>query len=253
MNMEVNAKKEVINYTPTEYFEYVKEKRNTITDKDLSLLYDSCLSLAKKYTITGQIKGLKKLIFQMESIEKEKKIVDLGINTFVYREDIENYIDNVSSNVVKIIELKNYERDIPDEIVDTIKKISHLFTDMYVVFTDYTGKIEKQVEKIRRDKDPILFGVIRDKNTDSMIERFYFLGDWVDEYCDLTFDKMINEIKRKNGIDKRKYVSTPRNIDELKEQLTMLEESKNGDFKVNPGKRRKPFTKFIRSVLRGKK
>lgn len=27
----------------------------------------------------------------------------------------------------------------------------------------------------------------------------YFIGDWVDEYCDLTLDKMIKEVVEKEG------------------------------------------------------
>ena len=32
----------------------------------------------------------------------------------------------------------------------------------------------------------------RDKAVQS--ERFYYIGDWVDEYCDLTLDKMVKEL-----------------------------------------------------------
>ena len=40
----------------------------------------------------------------VDNIEKERMVVALGINSYVYRDDIENYIDNIAKDVVKIIE-----------------------------------------------------------------------------------------------------------------------------------------------------
>lgn len=209
--------------TPSEYFDIVKDKKQHITDEDLVKVYDNCLTLLNKYKITGQIKGVKKLIFHLECIEKEREIVKMGINTFIYKDDIEKYIDNIAKDVVKIIELENYEREIPDEIIETISQVKDKFSQLYVVFTDYTGKIEQEVIKERREKDPILFGTFQDKNTRTIIDRFYFLGDWVDEYCDLTLDKMVNETIKKTGRDIRKEISTPQDIQELKAQLDNLD------------------------------
>lgn len=182
--------------TPSEYFEIIKDKKNKINDEQLNEIYNNCLVLLNKYKITGQTKAMKKLIFHLETIEKEREIVKLGIDTFIYRDDIEEYIDNISKDTVKIIELENYEREIPDEIVDAWAKVKDKFDKAYVVFTDYTGKLEKQIEKERRDKDPILFGTFQDQDSQTVIDRFYFIGDWEDEYCDLTLDKMVNEVKQ---------------------------------------------------------
>lgn len=219
--------------TPKEYFDYLKDKKNTITNDDLKNIYDNCLKLLNKYIITGQVKGALKLKFHLETIEKEMDIVNMGINTFVYRDDIEDYIDNVSNDIVKIIELENYEREIPDEIVEALALVKDKFSNFYIVFTDYTGKVQKQVEKERRDKDPILFGTFEDKRSGTIVERFYFIGDWEDEYCDLTLDKMVNEMKDVNK-NINHTISTPKSFDELKEQLSKLEEISNtGAFRLN--------------------
>lgn len=84
---------------------------------------------------------MEKLLFHLECIEKEREIVSMGINTFVYRDDIEYYINNVASDIVKIIELERYEREIPDEIVEVIAKVKDKFDQLYIVFTDYTGGV----------------------------------------------------------------------------------------------------------------
>lgn len=218
--------------TPQEYFDSIKAAKQHITDEDLTRVYDNCLTLLHKYVITGQTKAAKKIAFHLESITREREIVKAGIDTFVYRSDIEEYIDNVSEKCVVVTELERYEREIPDEIVDLIEKHKDKFTDLYVVFTDYTGEVRKQVSEERRAKDPILFGVIRDKNTNTMIERFYYLGDWEDEYCDLTLDKMVNEMKSKADTDIERHVSTPIDIEELKRQLNQLE-GHGTDFVLN--------------------
>lgn len=147
---------EINTVTPKEYFTNVKNSINTLTDTDLKTTFNCCLDLLDNYKKTGQIVAMKKLMFQLDCIEKEEQLLHLGINTFIYKEDVENFIDNVSRNVVKIIELRNYERVIPNDIVDIVEKTKNIFNEFYVVFTDYTGKVERQVEKKRREKDPYI-------------------------------------------------------------------------------------------------
>ena len=110
--------REIKELTPQQYFDAVKDAKKKITDEELARVYDNCLELINKYKITGQNSAIKKCIFHLDSVEREREIVKMGINTFVYRDDIEYYINDVASDVVKIIELERYEREIPDEIVN---------------------------------------------------------------------------------------------------------------------------------------
>lgn len=206
---------------PQQYFELMKEKKNTVTSEDLKNIYDNCLELANKYRITGQVRGLRKILFCMESIEKEQQLVDMGITTFIYKDDIDFYIDTVTNSrsrrerPIKIIELERYEREIPDEIVEVIDKTKELFDQMYIVYTDYTGKEERKIEAEKKQKDPILFGTFQNKEKKVCVDRFYYLGDWVDEYCDLTLDKMVNETE-KLGRNIVRTIITPKDIEELR-------------------------------------
>ena len=234
---------------PSEYFEIVKARKQTVTDEDLSRIYDNCLDLLNKYKITGQTAGMRKLLFHLESFEAEREIVKMGITTFIYRDDIEEYIDNIAKDTVKIIELENYEREIPDEIVAIIEQVKDKFDQLYVLFTDYTGKVERQVEKERRQKDPILFGTFQNEKTRTVIDRFYFLGDWEDEYCDLTLDKMVNEVEASKNRNIVRTVNTPEDIEELKKQLEQLVPT-NDVFRINDTKK-KGFFKRIRTFLSG--
>lgn len=248
MKTEENSVKENEELTPSKYFQILKSKKNKVTDLTLCKIYDNCLTLLNKYKITGQTKGMRKLIFHLETIEKEKEIVKLGIDTFIYRDDIEEYIDVIKNDAVKIIELENYEREIPDEIVDVVEKVKDKFSKLYVLFTDYTGKTERHVTKERQERDPILFGTLQNKETKTTIDRFYFLGDWVDEYCDLTLDKMVNEVKDKKNKTITRTISTPKDIEDLKEQLKHLQETEEA-YRMDSKFRKKSVFNKIRTFL----
>lgn len=251
--------------TPSQYFDYLKGAKNVITTETLKKSYDVFIKLAEKYQKLGQVESLKKLCFLADTMVKEEKLIELGINTFVYKDTIEDYIENVADKAVKIVELSRYMREIPDELVDTIEKSKELFDEFYVVFTDYTGKEERKVEKERRDKDPILFGVF--KNQTNVADRFYFLGDWVDEYCDLTLDKLIAQYKEKTNVSPVVTTSIPESSEELVAVLkTYKIDSKNGQiyvtnnegqslpvasFVVDNGTEKKPgFFQKVRSIFK---
>jgi len=96
-----------------------------------------------------------------------------------------------------------------------------------------------------------LFGTFEDPSAKAVIDRFYFLGDWEDEYCDLTLDKMVNEVKTSKQRDIVRTISTPEDIAELKEQLNQLV-AVNNVFRLEREKK-KGFFKNIQSFLRGGK
>ena len=226
--MENNKEK----ISPSQYFDYIKNAKNDITTEALKESYSVFLKLAEKYTKLGQKESLKKLCFLADTLKKEEKLIELGITTYIYKDVIEDYIENVADKTVKIIELSRYMREVPDELVETIEKSKDLFDEFYVVFTDYTGKEERKVEKERRDKDPILFGVF--KNNSNVADRFYFLGDWVDEYCDLTLDKMVEQYQENKGYSPAVETKIPETTDELIEILKSykIDEKKDRDYSL---------------------
>ena len=257
MSEELKVNEQLEELTPSQYFDIVKAKKYTITDEGLLKVYDNCLELLNKYKITGQTSAIKKILFHLECIEKEREIVKAGINTFIYRDDIEEYIDNIAKDTVKIIELERYEREIPDSIVEILAEIKDKFDQIYIVFTDYTGKEERKTAQERRDRDPIIFGTFQDASSRTVVDRFYYIADWEDEYCDLTLDKMINETERVGKRNIKRTISTPEDIEELKEQLGSLKASLNtvssyivsSDVSDNKKPEKKSFFANIRSFL----
>lgn len=239
--------------TPSQYFDFLKGAKKTITTEALKSSYDVFLKLAEKYNKLGQVESMKKLCFLADTLIKEEKLIEMGITTYVYKDTIEDYIEHVADKTVKIVELSRYMREVPDELVETVQKSKELFDEFYVVFTDYTGKEERKVEKERRDKDPILFGVF--KTNRNVADRFYFLGDWVDEYCDLTLDKMVEEYKEKKGETPVIKTEIPKTGEELLQILKTykIEEKKEGSFISVPEGQQLPIATYITSGSAEKK
>lgn len=217
------------NLTAKEYFDTLKEMKKKNTDEALDKFYDSALVLMNKYSRTGQKIVLEKILFILDVIPKERELIKLGIDTFVYKEDINRFINKVENKDVKVIDLENFPRDIPDELLPIIESTRDIFDKFYIVFTDYTGEVERKIEEKRREKDPILFGAFINKN--SLHERFYYLGDWEDEYCHLTLEKLIES----EGENITKTISTPITKEELIAEYKRLNDKKDKDnnFKVH--------------------
>ena len=205
----VENTEELKEISPAEYFELVKSKMEEEKEENVRKIYDVTLNKMKKYMISGQVKAAKELYAKALYLEKELELLRKGVSQYVLRTDVSNYIENIANDCVCIIELKNYDREIPDDILDIITDTKDLFDEYFVVFTDYTGEVRSKVEAEKRDKDPILFGNIF---IDGMVSpKMYFLGDWIDEFCDLTLDKMIEEIVKK---EKKKPEDILYNIDD---------------------------------------
>ena len=252
--------------SPKELMEKLKDSKKQITDEELIRFNNVCIEKLQKYLITEQLDACKKIKFLVDTVTREQKLLKFGIDTYVFFNDLAQYIDNVKDKQISVIELSRYEREIPDEIIDTISicKENKLFDEYIVVFTDYNKEMSKKTKKQDREKDPILFGMFYDKTVDVACPRFYYLGDWIDEHCDLTLEKMLSVI----GEDKGYKIDKPiQSIEELNDKLSALEKNVNtrdklvmGDrrvdvyseqFKTNPKQKRNIFQKIKSFIKKG--
>lgn len=206
---------------PKDYFKVLKGKLNSQTEKDLTnqlnVLAEHILA-AKKI---NQKKFLEKLSFTYQTILKEQILLAAGFSKFVYKDDIKDFIDKVKpAKSVKIIELERFPRAIPLSVMENIKKVQDLeiFSGFVVVFTDFTDSdhsTKKEREVIQRNRDPIVFGYFKSNPEDVSMgtstglthERFYFVDDWEDEFCDLTFAKMVAKMSE-SGVHMERTIST---------------------------------------------
>lgn len=232
---------------PNDYFANIKSKKQQTSDEFLKQLCTNIESLLKKAHALGQVKVTKKLLYAFDVLEKERELYNLGFRDFVYRDDIEYYMDKVSDNAVKIITLQDYPREIPDEIAEKLitLKEKNIFDTYYIVFTDYTGATEREVEAERRRKDPILFGTFskRESNFRMLHDRFYYIADWEDEYCALTLDKMVSEMSLQGKEIKNPVCIEDASIQSIREYINVLEEKQKEEraYRLNPKRAKKSF------------
>lgn len=204
--------------TVQQYFDKVKEAKDEMTDEKLSKLADNSLKMLKRFLITNQKEAARRVYVNIQTFKKERELLKLGINKFIYKDYLDNYIGNIASRDVKVTHLENYTRLIPDDIIDKVAKTKDLFTDYFVVFTDYTGKEERKIETAERNKDPILLGAFIEKDNDhniDFVERMYYLGDWEDEFCDLTLDKLVAEYEEAEDFNPVTDIKIPTTEEEL--------------------------------------
>lgn len=203
---EETKKVDVTTLSPKEYFDYVKGMKETTNSEYVKKAYDICKQMIEKFEKLGQVPAATKAKLHMEVLRRELELLDLGYDIYVNAENVRNFIENVSGRCIKIIAIEDYPREIPDDVADKWLAIKDKFDKGYIVFTDYTGEAEKQVEKTRKEKDPILFGALkvdssRKSMAGNMYEKLFCIADWVDEYCDLTFEKLVGKMVIETGVN----------------------------------------------------
>lgn len=219
--------------TPADYFEKIKGLQQQTTDEELQQVLDYALSKMEKFKILKQTEAASILNEYINMFKKEIEIIHAGFTTYVLKNDIEYYMNHLSDKAVFCCELTDYPREIPDEIFDKIKDHMDLFDHIYIVFTDYTQKVSKHIDKKTREKDPIMFGAVDRKGSSYkpiVGPRYYFIGDWVDEFCDLTLEQMIENFKadekyKDKEIDHK--LSVPKNATELTSAMNVFINEEN--------------------------
>ena len=215
--------------TPSVYFDYVKGLKEKLDTDKYNIIIDQALKMIEKCKITKQTAMAKELTRQVELALKELNAAQEGFDIFVDRKAIEKYITDVEGKAIKIIELSEYTREIPEEVMERVSKAADIFDQMYIVFTDYTKKESKKVAKARRDKDPILFGAFLDKTSEKSTkiyveDRLFFIADWVDDTCDLTLEEIVRQTDCKEDAILTYKVTTPEDAETVKKYLKSFTE-----------------------------
>lgn len=200
-----------------DYFNLVKSMKRETDSEYARKMLETCEEMIKRFEVLGQKEASKKAALAAKALTKDLELYEKGISTYIHIDDITKYIKKMKADnkkPLKLIELENFPRIVPDDVVDKWLPVREYFDAAYVLFTDYTEKTEEkstvaaamgkqstqaEVEKKRKEKDPILFGAIKvdpDRNTlkGNCYEKMYFIADWIDDYCDLTFDKLLERL-----------------------------------------------------------
>jgi hypothetical protein len=175
-------------------FKVIKKNLGIIEARALDRRIKALERLINEATSTGQLSIGEKAVKQIEVHTKESRMFAAGFRVFIEIEQIKEFVRKSSDRDLFFTELENFQRLIPAKPKKRLKKAvdSGIFESFIVLHydPDLTGVSDEQKEKtVAKRKDPILFGIIPHST------RYYFIADWIDEYCDLTFDDVISNLE----------------------------------------------------------
>lgn len=189
--------------TTTEIIEALKKQVKYMTSEDLRKAYIVAQEMATKFKRTGQEEAAKILWANVQTLNKEQRLIDLGYNKYFQKADLEDLVgDNRDS--VFMTKLKRFERPLPEKAICAKEETDEIFDEYFVLYTDYTGKEERKIAAEAKEHDPILLGSFLTKieeeteTREYICRRLYVVAEWEDAWCDLSMEKLIDEYKVQN-------------------------------------------------------
>jgi hypothetical protein len=142
----------------------------------------------------GQTALVEQLEAGVEGVRTETQLVAMKKVKFIEEVQLVEFVKKAKRGL-RLDWIANFTRVIPEHVVKAKLAADdrNVFDNYVVLHFDPKKKAwsETAAEKEKR-KDPILFGVIKGRR------RLYFVGDWVDEFCDLTFDQVADALGKEN-------------------------------------------------------
>lgn len=177
------------------FFGLMKKKMGILKDYSYQRRIKQLEQAVEKAEKDGQIAFSEELLKRLLVLCREAEMWAMGKKIFLSRTDFDKFKDKTVRSIA-LTPLKNFARPIPQDVLDEKTKCDQakLFDGYAVMHYDdkNTVKETEQDKKERRERDPILFGVVQ------YSDKLYFVADWEDEYCDLTLDDIIDRLDLKD-------------------------------------------------------
>jgi uncharacterized protein with ATP-grasp and redox domains len=174
---------------PELYFKYIKSKFKVLERLALDRQLKKIEKAFYKAVEAGQEALGKKILNEIVRETKEATIAVKGIKYFIERDDLMKHKRNIRGGHISDTKIADFTRIIPDCVLEKKAKVNDVFDD-FVIF-HYYNEEQKDLKKLSPEekfkmRDPVLFGIIKETN------RLYFVADWEDEFCDLTFNEILD-------------------------------------------------------------
>jgi len=181
--------------SPQLYFSYIKKKFGILERVKLDGRIKRVEKAFDEAIEAGQNMMAEKILSNLSREIRESVISAKGITRYIERDDLQKFKHNIKEGHISDTMLKYYTRVIPKPILEKVKKLKGVFDD-FVIWHYYEEKVEEKRAKKQKmtqeekaaHRDPVIFGIIKETN------RLYFIDDWEDEYCDLSFDEIVDVI-----------------------------------------------------------
>lgn len=232
--------------TPKLAFRIIKTKLGAADQKELSSRIRKIKTLLDNARRIDQRAMYENLSIALIAAVKEQELDVLGYGKSIPYKSLLKCMKLVKGPNISLTELANYVRPIPAKISKIIRKCQKdkVFDSYYILHLEYEDKIgvdgkvenEKSSDKTNRDrireKDPILFGRLN-----HVQDKMFFIADWVDEYCDLTLEKFIRDVREDDpefNFDRTtRFTSADfeRIFDETEARVNRLNTTNRGNFR----------------------
>lgn len=183
-------KEEPPRFTVEEFFSHIKNSTEELAIiKERAAGYERAIVNARR---SGQVALVEQLKTGLHAYAMESQLVAINLKRFIPEETIVRFAKETKRGL-RLDWVKNFTRQIPEDVTATKTRCDELgIFDNYVVLhydPDSKAVADTEAEKEAK-KDPILFGLIKGKRV------LYFIGDWIDEFCDLTLDQFAEVMGR---------------------------------------------------------
>lgn len=155
--------------------------------------------------VTNAVKGNQQALAEILTSKRSGLLAELnllksGVTKYIDETDIIKFFleSKVPKKILKLTWIKNFTRVIPSEVIEIKKTFDEkdVFDNYVILHFDKNDNSTEMTEKEKeKAKDPILFGVVKGSR------KLFYVADWIDDYCDLTLDKLLETLNKKR-IDK---------------------------------------------------
>lgn len=196
--VHVSKKRGDVGYQANIIFTLYKKKMTLIEGMKLGNRLKKLEKLIEKSIEDGQDALADKFMREFSRETRESAMYARGVRKFIENEFLQKYRYKIRSGKISDTPFEKYTRVIPADVLKKKKDVEDLF-DSFVIY-HYWNENQDDVKKMSEPekaamRDPILFGRIKETN------RLYFIADWEDEFCTLTFDELIDSIEIENDKD----------------------------------------------------
>ncbi len=169
--------------SPITYFVNVKNSIEQLENIDKKIEY--LTKVEESLRISGQKNMMNVAIQQKKILQDEKILKEAGFKKFITEDNLVSFTLKCKRGL-RLDYINEFNRIIPESVIKTRDIVEELrvFDNYVILHYDPNVKKVNLVEK----KDPILFGLIKNSN------KLYFVDEWIDEKCNLTYDKIIKEL-----------------------------------------------------------
>jgi hypothetical protein len=183
-------------FTPSIVFKFIKGKFNIIGQRYYEGRIKKLMKLGEKYIALGHNALGDKFLNKVKEEVAYSELAGARITHFIEESLINKIKYRVKGGHIADTDFDKFTRVIPKKVLKRKKDLDGMKVfDKYIIYHYWNAELEEKKEKKESIssseksamKDPILFGI-----RDDLPGKLFFIADWEDDYCTMTFDDLVD-------------------------------------------------------------